>query len=138
MFAIFVSRRYGLAVPIVFLLVGLLLEVCLDVTMGAADYMAHPWALGLALFLTGVITGFISCSVARDGRSHGAAYTSLLVDADLEKARRHMQDSLEVFLTEDSEEDTFCYIPLNRCSLALMVLGIVFIGVDRVLPKGTQ
>ena len=135
MFAIFVSRRYGLAVPIVFFVVGLLLEVCLDVTFGAADYMANLWALGLDLFLTGVITGLISCSVASSGRS--SAYTSLL-DADLEKARNHVQESLEVFLTEESEEDSFCYIPLNRCSMVLMVLGVLFIVVDKVLPNNQQ
>lgn len=130
MFTIFVFRRYGLAVPVAFFLVGLLLQVGLNKT-GAADGL---WVVGVDLFLTGVICAAISCAVTDNAPSTTAAYKSLL-EGDMEEAGSDCRDSLEHFCTDDSSEDMFCYIPLNRCSVALMALGFAFIGVDLIMPK---
>jgi len=63
MFAICVFRRFGLAVPISFVVIGCLLEVTLDKKHGGGYYSSHLWALGLNLLLTGIITAIISCIV---------------------------------------------------------------------------
>lgn len=134
MFAIFVFRRCGLAVPVVFFVVSLLLEVCLDKTFGteAGYYVTtHLWAMGLNLFLTGVLTGVPACVVADTNGND--PYRSLLLDHDFQEAAGNVKDTLEQFWTDESEDDTFCYIPLNRCSLALMVMGLALIAADRLL-----
>jgi len=139
MFAICVFRRFGLAVPISFVVIGCLLEVTLDKKHGGGYYSSHLWALGLNLLLTGIITAIISCIVNPPSTTSGG-YSSLLdlsdgVGEKVQEVGNDMRESLEHFLTESSEEDMFCHIPLNRCSLVLIALGILFLGMDPILSK---
>lgn len=132
MFAICVFRRFGLAVPITLFLLAWLLQSFLNHKHGDGYYYKHYWAIGLSFFLAGILTGIISCIV-----SPPSGYSSLLdVGDSLEEVGTNVKESLDHYLTEDSEDDMFCYIPLNRCSLALTILGIVLVCLDPILsPK---
>ncbi len=136
MFAVCVFRRFGLAVPVTLLLVGFLLQVTLDHKHGDGYYSKHSWTIGLSLFLTGIITGIISCIVDPPSTA-SSGYSSLLeLSSDkIQEAGSNARETLDHFLTENSEEDQFCYIPLNRCSLALTVLGLVLICLDPFLSQ---
>lgn len=139
MFAVCVFRRFGLSVPVTLFLVGLLLESTLDKKYGSGYFTSHLWAIGLNLLLSGIITGVISCIVdPPDAGGSSAGYSPLDISDigdKIEEVGSSARDSLEHFITEPSEEDMFCYVPLNWCSLALSILGIIFICVDYVLPK---
>lgn len=140
MFAVCVFRRFGLAVPISLLAIGCLLEVTLDRKHGGGYYSSHLWAFGLNCLLTGIITAIISCIVDPPSTTSSGGYSSLLdlsdgVGEKVQEVGSDMRETLEHFLTESSEEDMFCYIPLNRCSLVLIALGILFIGMDPILSK---
>jgi hypothetical protein len=137
MFAVCVFRRFGLAVPVTLFLVGFLLQVTLDHKHGDGYYSKHSWTIGLSLFLTGIITGIISCTVDPPSTT-SSGYSSLLEmssDSKIQEAGSNVRESLDRFLMENSEEDQFCYIPLNRCSLALTVLGLFLICLDPFLSQ---
>lgn len=135
MFTICVFRRYGIAVPILFFLIGLLLQIIVDRKNGY--YTNHLWTLGLNLLVTGILTGILSCLVdppPSSSTSSGNDYSYLsLRELDLEDVKRDVKGSLEHFLVDENEEDMFCYVPLNRCAMGLMATGIVMVGVGLLM-----
>lgn len=147
MFTFFVFRRFGLAVPVTLMLVGILVQHVYDQSHGPGYYSSHFTPVGLTLFLTGVLTGIISCVVVSSSTSTTTAssgnnlssssgkYSSLLVDhgdsssssCSPENIQTLLRTKMEQFVYESTNDDTdtFCYIPLNRCSQVLMGVGVV-------------
>jgi hypothetical protein len=126
MFAFFVFRRYGLAVPVVLFLVAFVMETILDNKYGHGYYYNHFWSIGLSIFLSGVLLTVIAILVDEQNAtsdSRGGGYTSLVkgvLEGDVEIGNR-----FENLVPEPSEQDMFCYIPFNYCALALIGLGIL-------------
>ena len=130
--ALFVFRRYGLAVPISIFVIGLLLQTILDKQHGGGYYASHLWAIGLNLLLSGIVTGIISCIVECPPSTGGGSYSSLLNIGDgfsekVSEVGNDLGEHLDHFFTGASEDDAFCYVPLNRCAMALMAVGSVLI-----------
>jgi hypothetical protein len=130
MFTFFVFRRFGLAVPLSLLLVGFVLQHIFDSKHGNGFYSSHFVPMGLTLFLSGVILGIISFAII-DSSSGGSGgnYSSLLSAVDfgdtVGEMKSDMQDKVQTYINDTSDDDMFCYIPLNRCSQVLIVAGIV-------------
>jgi hypothetical protein len=114
-----VFRRYGIAVPVVVFVVGLLLQTILDHKYGSGYYSSHFWSTGLSLFLSGVILTTMAY-LLDDEKTYGQSeYT--LVKGDVEVAR----DCVESFINSPSQADMFCYIPFNYCARAITGVGIL-------------
>lgn len=123
-----VFRRYGLAVPVLFFAMGLLLAFIVDKKHGEGYARNHLWTIGLNLLITGILTGIVSCFVNPPATSSGQ-YLPILQEGkpDLQRMRREVHERLQHFVKDESDEDMFCYIPLNRCAMGLMALGIIMI-----------
>lgn len=139
-----VFRRYGLSVPLTVLAVGYLMEWLVDRSHESGYYSSHFWPLGVSLLVSGIIVGLVSCVLSSPTNTNGVGssttYSSLLVDSGngdydatskLKEIGSDVQERLEHFVFEDnSDNDMFCYVPLNRCALALMGLGIGFMVME--------
>ena len=95
MFAICVFRRFGLAVPITFFVVGLILEILVDRKRGGGYYTNHLWTIGLNVLVTGILTGILACVVNPPPTSSG--YSSLR-DLDLEDMNQMFKTVSSTFL----------------------------------------
>lgn len=120
-----VFRRYGLAVPVLFFAIGFILDRSLNAKYGPGYYSSHMWPMGANLLVTGILTGILACLVDPPP-SNDYAYSALR-DMDVEDINKNIKDSLEHFVYDETEEDMFCYVPLNRCALALLAIGILFL-----------
>jgi hypothetical protein len=128
MFAFFVSRRYGVAVPVVLFLVVWLIELLVDHKLGSGYFSSHFWSIGLSLFLSGVILTVMAVLIDdehvytknNNNNNHGG-YSSLLVEGDMETGRYCLHN----FVKEPSQTDMFCYVPFNYCALALLGGGVL-------------
>lgn len=136
MFSLFVFRRFGLSVPITLMIVGFVINMILDNKYGNGYYNNKIWPLGLTLLLTGIITGIISCIVDGPSSDSSSVFSrsgtySLLDLEDIgEKigdAGSSLRDTAENYIYGTSEESTFCYVPLNRCSMGLIACGLIII-----------
>ena len=114
-----VFRRYGIAVPVVLFLVGLLIQTILDHKYGSGYYTSHFWSTGLSLFLSGLILTTMAY-LLDDENTYGQSGYSL-VKGDVEDAR----DCVEKFISSPSQADMFCYIPFNYCAVAMMGVGVL-------------
>mmetsp|Transcript_15287 Transcript_15287/g.37772 ORF Transcript_15287/g.37772 Transcript_15287/m.37772 type:complete len:146 (-) Transcript_15287:143-580(-) len=141
MFTFFVFRRFGLAIPLTLMFVGFLVQYLYDNNHGPGYYSSHFTPVGLTLFVSGLLTAIISCvstSKTRSNTSSSASsssgkYSSLLVvDGDssgLDNIQTTLRTKMEKFVYESSDDDSFCYAPLNRCSQVLIAVGLmVMIG----------
>eukprot|EP01083_Nonionella_stella_P131811 400709_1 len=115
-----VFRRFGLAVIINVLVIGCILELALDKEKGSGYYSDHLWAIGLNMFLSGIVTAII-CFVTDRPAPTGGAHSPLLDIGEFgfsEKGQEAGGDTfrshLDHFLWGSSEIDMFCYVPLNR------------------------
>jgi hypothetical protein len=129
MLSLCVFRRYGLAVPVLFFIIGFILERWLNAHSYDDDSSSHLGSLGLTLFLTGSMTGILACIVDPPPTSNDYAYSAIR-DGDLEDIRKNVQDSWEHFVYDETSEDMFCYLPLNRCAMCLMGVGILVLLVS--------
>ena len=139
MFTFFVFRRFGLAIPLTLMLVGILVQYLYDRNHGSGYYSTHFTPIGITLLFAGLLTAIISCVSASttscntpsSTSSSSGKYASLLVDhGDIsyqDTIQTTLRTKLEEFVYESSDVDTFCYAPLNRCSQVLMAVGVVVI-----------
>lgn len=118
------------------------MELVVDKNRGSGYFSSHMWPFGLVLVLTGVVAGIISCIVdpPPTSSSNNAMGYSLLdleepMGDKMEVVGSQVKDAVEHFITESSDDDMFCYVPLNRCSLVLIVVGFVFVGLDSIILK---
>jgi hypothetical protein len=145
MFTFFVFQRFGLAIPITLMIVGVICQRWYDSTQGPGYYSSHLAPMGLTLFVTGLINAVISLLVTVDsshfagssvtsssGSGTSGKYSSLLIESggdgagtNLEQLKTNLRNKVENFVHESSGDDSFCYVPLNRCSQVLMAVGIV-------------
>ena len=121
-----VFRRYGIVVPILFFLIGFILDRSSSAKYGESHYYFTSYSLiGINLLVTGVLTALVAC-VVDPPPSNDYVYSAIR-DLDVEDISRNVKDSLEHFVYDETEEDMFCYVPLNRCALALVAIGILLI-----------
>ena len=133
MISICVFRRYGIAVPILLIAIGFLLEKWMNAKHGDGYYTSTTWPIGINLLASGILTGLLSCIV--DPASSNDYVYSAIRDGDIEDIKQNLGDTFDKFVYEETSEDMFCYIPLNRCALGLMVSGIGLIVFGLVSPS---
>lgn len=120
----------------VLLLMGYLVERML-VSQGSfqSSTAANAWAMGLNFFLTGIIVTVVAYFVGDYSRHSSRSlplYSPLedgldmgLMSDGIKEIGSGLSENLQAFITEPSEDDHFCYLPLNWCGLAFILLGIV-------------
>lgn len=139
MLALFIFRRYGFIAPLTVLLTGATMQFAVDQKYGADYFLEHFWSIGLCLFISGLITGTIVYNwLDPPSWSSRGAYSTLDSTGFLPKTTQDVVeamscdncwDSAREFVSEPSEQDHFCYVPLNWCAVGLVGLGTVLFTV---------
>jgi hypothetical protein len=119
MISIFVFRRYGLAVPVTWFLVGWLLQTIIDQKYGSDYYTSHFWTVGLSFFLSGVLLTVMAYLVDDENTYKQDGY-SLADVKDIE-----VGNCVQNFVNSPSQSDIFCYVPFNYCALLFMGVGVL-------------
>ena len=140
MFFLFLFRRFGILVPVIFFVTSFLLETLLDHKYGAGFYFSHVWAIGLDFLLVGILLSVAVCWVSPLPTRHsyyshvGGDEESALstIKGYIETTAEMSNDRFQDLFLEPSEEDTFCYVPMNWCAMGLVGLGLLFMAYDGV------
>lgn len=140
MLALLFFRRYGFVAPLSVIATGALLQLVLDAKYGTDYFVEHFWALGLCLLTSGMVTGAVVYLVdpptsSSGGGGGGGLYANLDTGAFLPKATQDVRESCagcfgtaRDFVAQPSEDDHFCYVPLNWCAAGLVGLGTLLVA----------